>query len=92
MKEQIKRIVEMLTPRFFSEAVYVKQVGPDCTLWECYEILGTLDDPEIDPRDADGIAAVDCFEWMGFGLAYRVHDFLPMRDTFIFARDGNGVA
>ena len=90
MKDQIKRIVEMLKPRFFSEAVFVKQIGPDYERWECYEVLGTMDDQEIDPREADGIAAVDCFEWMGFGLAYRVRDFLPMSDTFIFAGDGPG--
>ena len=71
---------DFLIPQFITEDVALRYVGDDFTAtwseWDDYEIACSLMD--VEPGECfDGIATVDAFQFLGFGMAYRIGEFRP---------------
>ena len=71
---------DFLIPRFITEDVALRYVGDDFTAtwseWDDYEIACSLMD--VEPGECfDGIPTVDAFQFLGFGMAYRIGEFRP---------------
>jgi hypothetical protein len=69
---------DFLIPRFITEEVALRYVGDDFTApyseWSDYEIACSLVD--VQPGEwFDGIATVDAFQFLGFGISYRIGEF-----------------
>lgn len=64
---------DVLVPRFLSEDVAMRRLGPGAD-WDNFEIVCSMQDVEFWER-FDGIATVDSFQAFGFGFAYRVRNF-----------------
>jgi len=68
-------IWDFLIPRFITEDVAVRIEGTGMG-WSSVEIVCCMDD--VQPWEKfDGIAEVDAFQWLGFGITYRVGNFRP---------------
>lgn len=66
---------DVLVPRFITEDVAIKRVG-NSSSWDEFEIVCSLAD--VDPGEQfDGIATVDCFQFLGIGISYRIGNFRP---------------
>lgn len=67
----------VLIPRFITEDVALRYAGNGLEDgWGCYEIVCAMVD--VDPWETfDAIAEVDAFQWLGFGLTYRVGNLRP---------------
>lgn len=66
---------DYLIPRVITEDVAVAMVGGGEN-WDAFEIVCSMEDVEPGER-FDGIAEVDAFQWLGFGMTYRVGNFRP---------------
>ena len=69
---------DVLIPRFVSEDVALRYVGDEITTdrteWSAYEIVCCMED--VDWWETfDAIAEVDAFQWLGFGITYRIGNF-----------------
>ena len=72
--------LDFIVPRFITEDVALRYVGnpvmSSFSEWGDYEISCSLDD--VQPgEEFDGIGSVDAFQFLGFGLTYRVGNFRP---------------
>lgn len=72
--------LDFIVPRFITEDVALRYVGDPVTSnwseWRDYEIACSLAD--VQPgEEFDGIGSVDAFQFLGFGLTYRVWNFRP---------------
>ena len=68
---------DILVPRFITEEVAMEKVGPGSD-WDAYDIACSMADVRPDEW-FDGIATVDSFTWLGFGITYRVGNFRQFR-------------
>lgn len=72
--------LDIIVPRFITEDVALRYVGDDFTTdwteWSAYEIACSMSDVETNER-FDGVATVDAFQFLGFGIAYRIGNFRP---------------
>lgn len=71
-------LYDFLVPRFITEEVALRYVGDPITTtwseWGDYEIECSLSD--VEPGESfDGIATVDSFVFLWFGITYRVGNF-----------------
>lgn len=71
-----------MAPRFITEDVALRYVGDPITTtrseWGDYEIECSLSD--VEPGESfDGIATVDSFVFLWFGITYRVGNFRAWR-------------
>lgn len=64
---------DILIPRFITEDVAMERVAPG-EGWDKFEIACSMADVQPGER-FDGIAEVDSFTWLGFGMTYRVGNF-----------------
>lgn len=64
---------DFLVPRFITEDVALRRVGPGSD-WDNFEIACSIADVQPGER-FDGVAEVDSFTWLGFGMTYRVGNF-----------------
>lgn len=70
-------LFDFLVPRFITEDVAVsRSPGEDSGNWECWVIECAMSDVQPGER-FDGIAEVDAFTWLGFGITYRIGNFRP---------------
>ena len=78
LKITILFALNILISRFITEDVALRYVGDDFTTssteWSDYEIACSLADVEPDER-FDGIATVDAFQFLGFGITYSIGNF-----------------
>ena len=64
---------DYLIPRFITEDVAVSMVGGGEN-WDAFEIVCSMSD--VQPGEVfDGVAEVDAFQWLGFGVTYRIGSF-----------------
>lgn len=75
--------LDFIVPRFITEDVALRYVGdpvaPNMSEWGDYEIACSLAD--VQPgEEFDGIGSVDAFQFIGFGLVYRVGNFRPFKN------------
>lgn len=74
----IKRILEIVIPRFTTEDVALQRTQPGNS-WECFDIVCAMDDVQEYER-FDGIATVDSFVFLGIGFTYKIANFRPWSD------------
>lgn len=68
---------DFLIPRFITEDVALRYAGNGLEDgWGCYEIVCSMEDVEW-CETFDAIAEVDAFQWLGFGMTYRVGNLRP---------------
>jgi len=82
-KESALFVLDLLIPRFITEDVALRYVGDpvasNWSEWGDYEIACSLAD--VQPgEEFDGIGSVDAFQFLGFGMAYRVGNFRPFKN------------
>lgn len=66
---------EILIPRFITEDVAMQKVAPG-EGWDKFEIVCSMSD--VQPGESFyGVAEVDSFTWLGFGMTYRIGNFRP---------------
>jgi len=75
--------LDFIVPRFITEDVALRYVGnpvmSSFSEWGDYEIACSMDD--VQPgEEFDGIGSVDAFQFLGFGLTYRVGNFRPFKN------------
>ena len=75
--------LDFIVPRLITEDVALRYVGDPVTSnwseWGDYEIACSLAD--VQPgEEFDGIGSVDAFQFLGFGLTYRVGNFRPFKN------------
>lgn len=75
--------LDFIVPRFITEDVALRYVGnpvmSSFSEWGDYEIACSLAD--VQPgEEFDGIGSVDAFQFLGFGMAYRVGNFRPFKN------------
>jgi hypothetical protein len=69
---------DFIIPRFISEEVALRYIGvgfkTDTHDWSAYEIVCSLGD--VQPGESfDAIASVDAFQFLFFGVTYRIGNF-----------------
>lgn len=66
---------DLLIPRLITEDVALEKVGPGLD-WDNYEIVCSMID--VQPGEVfDGIAEVNSFTWLGFGITYSIGNYRP---------------
>jgi len=77
--------LDIAIPRFITEDVALERIDPGIA-WESFDIACSLSD--VQPGEVfDAIATVDAFQFLGFGITYRVGKARPFVNPY---EVGNG--
>lgn len=75
MIDRLRFLIDILVPRFITEDVALSFSGHGAaTDWGNYAIVCSMAD--VGPDEwFDGVATVDSFQFLGFGVTYRIGNF-----------------
>lgn len=71
--EWLRFAADILIPRFITEDVAMMKVAPG-EGWDKFEIICSMADVEAG-EVFDGVATVDAFTFLGFGMTYRIGNY-----------------